>query len=259
MKKLFKMAFLSLAMVLLITGCGMKANYSIKIGNDKSVEYEFLIAQDDEMIDAMLDMGSSMSSEDEDSDEEKAYTDKDRWEYVDSSNDSSFKDFKKVKYDKEGYKGYTYTLKVDNIDEISSEDATKVDFNSVDGDAKIFVKNGDTYKLSVKNSDDSNSQMSQYADTVNFDVKLKVTLPNKAISNNATSVEGTTYIWDLAKSDSIELEFKLDGKSSDKADASNTSDDSKSNKNNMILYIGIGAAAVVLIAAVIIVFATKKK
>lgn len=250
MKKIFKMAFLSLAMVLLITGCGMKGEYGIKIGKDKSVDIEVLIAQDDEMIDAMLDMGNSMEEDDE-SDEVKTHTDKERWEYVDSVDDEAYKDYEKAKYEKNGYKGYTYKLSLGSIDELVKTDDSEVDIQNIGKDSKLFTKDGNTYKLRIKNSDDSNDQMSEYADTVNFDVKLIVTLPNKAESNNATEVNGTTYTWDLLKADSIDLTFKLDGKS-------NGTDDNKSN-NNLILYIGIGAGAAVLIAIVIIVLVTKKK
>lgn len=253
MKKIFKMAFLSLAMVLFITGCGMKAEYGIKIEKDKSVALEFLIAQDDEMIDAMIDMGNSMEEDDE-SDEVKTHTDKERWEYIDSSNDEDFKDYEKVKYDQNGYKGYTYKLRLGSIDELVKTDDSKVDIQDIDEDSKLFTKDGNTYKLSIKNSDDSNDQMNEYADTVNFDVKLIVTLPNKAESNNATEVNGTTYTWDLTKIDSIDLTFKLDGKSN----GNSSTGDNKSN-NNLILYIGIGAGAAVLIAVVIIVLVTKKK
>ena len=239
MKKFFKLATLSLMVVLLVTGCGMKEEFGIKIGKDKKVTLEILVAQDDEMIDAMLDMGSS------DSDGTKKHTDKERWEYVDSSDSSdSFKDYKKTKYDKDGYKGYTYTLELGDIDELVS-DGDKADLTAIGEDSKIFTKKGDVYSLNTELSTEDTKEMEQYASSVDLDIKLKVTLPNKAKSNNATKVTGTTYIWDLTKAKSIDLSFDFSGKGA-------------SSSNNNIIMIAGGACAVIGIA-ICVVALTKKK
>lgn len=245
MKKLFKISALSLLTVLLVTGCGMKAEYGIKIGKDKDVSLEFLVAQDDEMIDAMLNTGNSFGESDTTTDEEKTYTDSERWAYIDSSDndEGDFKDFDKVKYDKDGYKGYTYTLNLGDIDNLVAEDSDAIDFENIGKDAKLFTKKGDTYKLNVKVSDDDSQQMKQYNGSINFDVTLKVTLPNKAKKNNATKVDGNTYIWDLTKAKSIDLEFAFDGSSSD---------------TNKILYIGIGVGTIVAIGAAAVIISKKK-
>ena len=230
MKRTFKLATM-LFVVLLVTGCGMKAEYGIKIGKDKNVNLEFVVAQDDELIDAMS--GKSDGSN----------TDDARWEYLESqqsSEDADFKDFEKVKYDKDGYKGYTYKLALGNIENLVKDgDATDID--SLSKDSKMFTKKGDVYSLNIKLSDDQSSELEQYASSINFDLKLKVTLPVKAKSNNATSVEGTTYTWDLTKAKSIELSFDLNGAKS----------------NNVVLIVG-GVCAVAAIAIGVVVL-TKKK
>ena len=237
MKKLLKVIPLILVVLLLTTGCGMKAEYGINIGKDKKVKLEFLVAQDDEFIDAMLGMGSE-----DDSSEEKTYTDAERWEYLESSKTESedYKDFKAEKYDKDGYKGYIYSLDLGSIDELVADSKDAIDIESVGKDSKLFVKEGNVYKLQVKTSEEDNSQVKEYADYVDFDLKLKVTLPNKAKANNATTVEGNTYIWDLTKADSINLEFEL-------------------GKTNTALIIGIAVAAVVVICGAVVVISKKKK
>ena len=210
MKRFFKLATLCMVVALFVTGCGMKAEYGIKVGKDKKVSLEFVVAQDNEMIDAMLGMG-------QDSDSGKTYTDKDRWEYLEKSEedgDSDFKDFKKVKYDKDGYKGYTYTLDLGDIDKLVAEGDEKIAIDSVGKDSKLFTKKGDVYTLNIELGAEDAAQMEQYKSSVDFDLTMKVTLPNKAKSNNATKVNGNTYVWDLTKAKSIELSFDLTGKSS---------------------------------------------
>ena len=213
MKK-FKLLMVSALLVILATGCGMKAEYDITISKDSDVRIDIISAMDDEMIDAMINMGNSFGSEDSES---KTYTDQERWEYVEknSEEDSSYDDYKKVKYDKDGYKGYHYNLNLGKIDNLVASDDKEIDFDKVGKNAKIFTKKGNVYTLIMKPSDQDTEQMNQYNGSVNFDVKLKVKLPNKAKSNNATEVDGTTYIWNLTKVKDIKLSFTLDGKSTD--------------------------------------------
>ena len=245
MKKLFKLSAFSLMLAFLVTGCGMKEEFGIKVGKDKDVELEFLVAQDDEMIDAMIGMGDSFGS-DTDSDEQKTYTDKERWEFLDSSEEEGdFEDFTKEKYDKNGYKGYTYTLKLGKIDDFIADGKDTVNIDEIGKDSKLFTKDGDTYKLNIKLSDTSTSEMEQYKGQVDFDVKVKVTLPNKAKSNNATKVDGKTYIWDLTKAKSIDLSFDLNG--------------SSDSNNNTVLYVGIGVGVAAVIGVAYVVLNKKKK
>lgn len=231
MKRTFKLATM-LFVVLLVTGCGMKAEYGIKIGKDRNVNLEFVVAQDNELIDAMS--GKSDGSN----------TDDARWEYLESqqsSEDADFKDFEKVKYDKDGYKGYTYKLELGDIEKLV-KDGEAADIDSLGKDSKIFTKKGDVYSLNIKLSDDQSSELEEYASQINFDLKLKVTLPVKAKSNNATSVDGTTYTWDLTKAKSVELSFDFNGAKS----------------TNMVLIAG-GICAVVGIGICVFVLVNKKK
>ena len=237
MKKVLNQIFLFLVIGLILTGCTMKAEYGIEIDSNKNVKLQFIVAQDDEMIDALMDMGNT-----DDTEQEKKHTDAERWAYLESSQeeDSDFKDFKKAKYDKDGFKGYVYTMDFGNIDNLVADSKETIDIDSIDADSKIFTKDGETYKLNVKLSNDETSQMEQYAEQVAFDVKMKVTLPTKAKSNNATTVNGTTYTWDLTKASSIDLSFDFNGSSS----------------NKTLLIVGIAAVVVICICIFLI---TKKK
>ena len=240
MRKL-KLFGIGALLVILATGCGMRAEYNISISKNSDVNVEIISAMDDEMIDAMMNMGNSSDSENSES---KTYTDKERWEYVESSSEEdSYKDFKKVKYDKDGYKGYTYTANLGKIDDLVADDSEAVDFEQLAKDAKLFTKKGNVYTLNIKQSEENSGQMEQYANSVAFDVKLKVKLPSKAKSNNATEVDGTTYIWDLTKAKDIQLSFTLDGKSS----------------NNTILIIGGACACAAIVICGVALVLNKKK
>ena len=94
----------------------------------------------------------------------------------------------------------------------------------------------------MKPSNQDTEQMNQYNGSVNFDVKLKVKLPNKAKSNNATEVNGTTYIWDLTKVKDVKLSFTLDDSGT-----------------NTVLIIGGGCAlAAIVICGCALVLSKKK-
>lgn len=241
MKK-FKLLAISALLVTLITGCKMKAEYSITISKGSDVKIDVISAMDDEMIDAMMNMGNSSESNNDDS---KTHTDKERWEYVEKNSqaDESYQDYKKEKYDKDGYKGYTYSLNLGKIDKLVTKDTELVDFEKIGKEAKIFTKKGNVYSLNVKSSDEDNQQVEQYSSSVGFDLKLKVKLPSKAKSNNATEIDGTTYIWDLTKVKDINLSFTLDGKSSD---------------NNVLIIGGICAGAAIVICGCVLVLSKKK-
>ena len=85
--------------------------------------------------------------------------------------------------------------------------------------------------------------MSQYASSIGFDVKLRVSLPNKAKSSNATSVEGNTYIWDLTQVGDINLSFALD----------------EGHTSSLIMRIGCACAAAGITLSVIALSQSKKK
>ena len=236
MKRFFKLATLCMVVALFVTGCGMKEEFGVKIGKDKKVSLELIIAQDNEMIDSLMSMG-------QDSDSSKTPTDADRWAYLEGSesDEEEYKDFKKVKYDKDGYKGYTYTLDLGDIENLVAESSDKVALDKLGKDAKLFTKKGDVYTLNIELGTDQASQIEQYKSSVDLDLTMKVTLPCKAKSNNATSVKGTTYTWDLTKAKSIELSFDFNGSSS----------------TNIVMIAGAVCAVVAIGIGVVVL--TKKK
>ena len=239
MKRL-KLLVVSALLVTLVTGCGMKAEYKVSVSKDKKVSIEIVSAMDDEMIDYYIGGGQ---------DTDKKYTDKERWDYLEqnSEDNEEYKDYKASKYDKDGFKGYTYTLDLGDIDKLITEDDKAIEMDNLGKDSKLFTKKGDVYSLNIKVSDDNASQMEQYAQYVKFDAKFTISLPNKAKSNNATSVSGNTYTWDLTKAKDIKLSFDITGKSS--------------SDNKMLYIIGgcVAGVGVIAIATVVIMNNKKKK
>ena len=83
--------------------------------------------------------------------------------------------------------------------------------------------------------------------TANMDLSFNVTLPNSAISNNATSTEDNNkkLTWKLSSTNAQTIEFAFEL-------------NNNGGSNDMILYIGIGVIAL-LVIVVIILMLTKKK
>ena len=246
MKKLYGFILL-FAAVLLLSGCTMKMSTGLDISKDGEVTAKIVAAYDDEMLDAMINMGSGDSdlSGDTTDTEQKKHTDKERWDYLETSTkeNDSYDGFEQEKYEKDGFKGYTFTKKMGKIDDlIADKKDEKTAMDSFGKDAKIFIKEGNVYKLNVKNSEENDPEtMKQYESMgAAIDMKFEVTLPNKAKSNNATKVEGNTYTWDLLKTQDIKLEFELGGSSN-------------------LLPIIIGAAAAVVVIGVVAVVLVKGK
>lgn len=208
MKRIFKLTAMCLFTVLLVTGCAMKTEYEIKVENNKNVKVEVVAASDDEMIDQMISTKKGDANG-------TTYTDKERWELIESGETTksagNFTDYKLKKYDKDGYKGYLYSINLGKIDNLINDTDDVLTLDKIGKDSKIFSKDGDVYTLKVRISDAQESQKTQYESMIDFDFILKVTLPTKAKSNNATEVKGNTYIWDLTKAETIELSFDFNG------------------------------------------------
>ena len=241
MKRTIKTIFLLVLILLFFTGCSMKTNVGITVSKDKNVSVKVISAMDDEMIDSYL----SMSNEDDS--EQKTFTDEERWDFVESSMDTneSYKSYNKEKYDKDGFKGYVYTLELGNIDNLCTTEASdSANFDELNKDSKLFLKTGNKYSLNLKSSSESEEEIEQAKSYEEygavFDVKFFVTLPNKAISNNATTVsdDGLTYTWDLLNTQDFQLEFSL-------------------NKSNTTMILCI-VCAVIVVGVVIAVFVIKK-
>jgi len=253
MKKVKKIIVFVMIMVLM-AGCTMKENITLTITSDKNFKVAMVVAMDNEMIDAMLSMGSS-SDEESSSNQNKTYTDKDRWAFLESDNSSLDlpKDFKIEKYDKEGFKGYLATKELGSIDKVSNSSAAKrvnilqdSDESSAIFDGVLFIKNGEKYKsnMTVDMGEESSQIESYKTYGAMFNIQLIIELPVKPISNNATSVseDGKTLTYDLLKTKDIDFEFDLSS--------------SNGISSNLVLYIGIGGG---ILALIVIILLLKKK
>jgi len=237
MKNKLKLILVGIISLVLVTGCGMKTNIHMDIKANNDVNVSMTMAMDDELIDTMIGYG-------DDNKTSATITDKDRWAYLEESmNDSDdMEGYTKVKYDKDGYKGYTYTSKTFKLDDLTTTKSdTKYDFfgNEKIDNAKLFVKSGNVYKSNfsadMKNDESLGSSSSYSSQMSLFEVTFSVTLPNKPSKNNATEVskDGKTLTWDLTKTTDIQFEF--------------------STAPNYMLYAGIAVLVVVVIAVIAII------
>ena len=259
MKKLKKLLLLITFVALMTTGCGMKEHIGLKIMSNKEMAVELLMAMDDEMIDAMINMQNTGMDDTEGEDEaeepaeeatQPAITDEMRWEYVrEMIKDIDTEGASVEQYTKDTYKGYLITKKAKSIDEFTKSEASKrtTISDDIEEDSVLFVKKGDVYKSNISFQSEELSDTSSYQQYgVLFDVKFIVTLPNKSISNNATSVsdDGLTLTWDLTKAKDIDFEFKFG---------------SSSSISDYLPFIIGGAALLIIIVIVVILLSKKKK
>ena len=207
--------------IILLSGCAMKQEITMKINKNKSLELNFISAFDDEFIDMMI---SSDKDEDNLYENKDEYTDEERWNFLEKSlkdgENSLFKEadesnLKAEKYEKDGFKGYRFTGKIASIDEITVANESELDVEDVTelADSKLFVKNKGVYKAILPFDTNGEYDSSNIPSNMGIDMKLIVTLPDKAISSNATTVseDGKTLTWDLMKlsGKNITFEFKF--------------------------------------------------
>ncbi len=216
MKKLKYLA--ALLTVLLLTGC-IKYNGNMVINKDKSMELSFIYAIDESLVQ-----------------DQKLLEDKDR-KVIEN------KGYTITDYNENGMVGNIISKKVDNIDEISASRNIEYDLSGIldeKSDEKyIFnVKKGllkNTYTAKFKfaaeesnmdSSDDSieydgssNDGTSGNLEDLDFskmmsklDLSFNVSLPYKAISNNANKVsnEGKDLNWSLLKDKSTNIDFEFE-------------------------------------------------
>ena len=81
MKKFRIFAALVMA-IAFVTGCSKKSDFVIKVKANKKVTIGAVVAMDDDLIDTMLSMSNL---DDNSTDTNKKFSDKERWEYVDES------------------------------------------------------------------------------------------------------------------------------------------------------------------------------
>jgi len=233
MKK-FKLLLILFAGILL-TGC-YKYEAKMEITKDKKLNFEVIYAtmitnnDDDETNKAIncSDLNTKLG---------------DAWTYE--------------KYKDEKYEGCKLKKQYANIDDISTENDITVELSKIgDGvfeDKWLFKKVDDTYYASYKFSVGEQSEESK-SDLENmknmFDLKYIVKLPEKSLSNNATTIEddGKTLIWELDVSKDTDINYSF------------TLSEVIDTKTSDIpwLYIGIAAGVVVIIVVVFIVCKGKK-
>ncbi len=244
--------------VLLVSGCKMKAEYNMAIKKDKSMDLSVIIGMDDEMLNLMLasDEGDDITSGGSD------YTDEQKWAYLDESldlgelKDSEDEEVKVDKYTDDGFKGYKVVFKVKNIDDISgSKGSDAISDLSDFGDKELFIKDGNKYSLKFTINDMKDVAEEAEASSTEglnmdmssiFDLKFVISLPDKPIKHNATSVseDGKTLTWDLMKQGDtpIEVDFELG-----------------SGNSNLLLYVSLGALCLAVVIVVIVALIGKKK
>ena len=275
MKKFGKVLLVAFMVVMLTAGCTMKVEFGMNIDEDKDVGMKIIMAYDKEMIDSMISMGDGGSLVQDPSAEQPTttpiITDEQRWAFVDQSlSDGEFASAQKERYEQDGYYGYIISEEFGKLDVVTAETAEAKVY--IDGDEfgegtpVLFTKEGNVYKsnMAINKNNESFSQISQYSTMgAMFDLKFVVTLPVKAISNNADTVseDGKTLSWDLTKAENLEFEFDLDTKE----EAAVISTDNKTNvanqesKMNMMVYIGVTGICVVVLAIVVIVITKNSK
>lgn len=195
-------------MLFLITGCTFKGEYKVDIKKSKEVNFGITIAFDDQLLDYFIALNG---------DSTQNYTDEQRWEMIEKliieENGQSPVDYGFVssRYENEEYKGLTFTKTFSSIDDLVSSDAN-LNFNKLTNteDIKMFTNDNGVYslKLFYERSEDE-QEISSY-----MDFKFIVTLPNKPINHNATSIseDEKTLTWDITKmgDKNFALDFKFD-------------------------------------------------
>lgn len=235
MKKIRNLVML-LTVTLLLTGC-VKYNVNMDIKKDKSMEFKIVYALDtsvlgekanfsDEDLKKMKDQGFEVSKYSEGNMKGVTLTKKikniddvssaDGTEYSLSGilNNGTSKMFKV----KKGLLKNKYTAKFD----FDSSDSGLQNSNNTfekeendDDDNKLDADEEDAKEESINISDNLNGNEDYSKMMANMDLSFTVTLPYKAISNNATTVknDGKELVWNLAANNekkSIEFEFELD-------------------------------------------------
>ena len=188
-----------LFIIIIATGC-VKVETNMKISGSKKMDFEIIMAIDKNMLE-----------------ENEIYQD----ELLDNKQKEELTNqgFEIKKYEDNNQIGNIITKKFDSIDYLSSTEDIDYDLSSVINDPlstayifkveKSFIKNKYTAKYDL-NSIENNTNTSYSLDI--FDIIFKVSLPYKALENNATSInnKGKELIWDMTKtSEPIEFEFEI--------------------------------------------------
>ncbi len=242
--------------VLLLGGCKAKFETNMSINEDKSMNLKIIEGFDDELINAMMSMNESSSLEE--IEEVKEYTDEEQRKFLQENLFKSDEAFASVKeegfvveeYQDNTYMGYMVIKNIENIDNYVGDNtnfslSSYEDFNS----KKIFTKDGNVYKGRILFENAENEEAAETYD-IDFEYVFTLTLPNKVISSNATTVseDGKTLTWNLVNSniDAIEFEFEFPSILT-------------MIKDNMFIVAGIAIVIILIIVVLITLIINKSK
>ena len=269
MKKVKYLLLLGL-FAIITTGC-VKLNYNMDIKKDKSMDFSIIYAFDKSL------MGDENSLKEED------------------MADAKKQGFEVTKYSEGNYEGFKLTKKIANIDEVSTESDVIYDIANLadgnenskyifkvskgtdkntytakfkfdanmdemmketdeeltpdesdeDSDETLTTTTYDSLDLTNDNSSDLTSNMDLSGLANSMDLSFNVNLPYSAVSSNATTKnnDNKNLSWKLGVSGEQTIEFTFELKNNE--------------SNNMMLYIGIGVAALIVILLLVVL--GKKK
>lgn len=262
---------------LVLTGCELKYEGKVEITEDGKMDMSVIMAYDRELVSNLIYMeknsddllGNGNTTPDETDVPEASITEIRK--YLEDNKPEEQDGLEVSRYERNGYYGYQMSMKIDNIDEVSSKDDVESslfdvlgneddDTTSNDKDEKImmFKKDGDTYYAKYKINDDSNNSSSMNLSMLDVNLEYTVTLPTKPIKHNADTVseDGKTLTWQLDGLDSeienIEYSFKL------KDTISSAANGSGLNTEMIMLIAGI-VIIVIIIIVVLVLFARNNR
>ena len=256
-------------LLFLLTGC-YRIKTNMKINDDKSMDFEMVYALDK----TALESTGFTETEGETNDGEESEISKDDFKKLE---DLGFKleEYSEKENDHE-WAGVKIKKHYDNIDAVTKETEKEVVIvNGQDSedftfdDSQYFSKKDGVYKATIvfdfageetekkleeTNPDEDDMDMTALANML--DLTYSVTLPDKPVSNNATSFseDGKTLTWklDISKKNVITYEFKDFG-------IANVGGASGLTGGIDFKMIGIAVAAVLVVVIVIVVITSKKK
>lgn len=280
MKKYLKVVF-TFFLVFLMTGC-VRYNMEMEVKDDKSVDLKLIYAIDYSFMDQMGNMEMEDETATEESEEVPEIetnveesepeinleepTEEGSNEGV-SADDYKYleeKGFKVEEYkeEKDGKKfaGVMLTKNYKSIDDITKDAEKTINVNEILGekdkfdDSQFYSKKNNVYKASLlfdfsQEGSEGTEGMDMSSMTNSFELKYIIKLPVKAKTNNATEVseDGKTLTWNLkyGEKNLVEYSFAL-------------SNGLFGLDSSMVMYIGIGLCALIVIAVVVIILSKKK-
>ena len=191
---------LVLSVLFLLCACSVKNDNEMIISKDGNVDYNILIAFDNELVEGLNSFESNKKSSD------KVIGVNDL--VNENIKDSHLEGFEKEKYSDTNYTGNLYHYSVDDIDSISSSNTSEININEDSiVSKKIFNKNNDVYTANFI----YNLVAKNEYENVNFENTFTVSLPAKNINNNADKVlnSGKTLVWYINNGEEKKINFSF--------------------------------------------------